>query len=92
MCYAENNNIPSYYFTTNINETQKYSKFITCTFGDAIGRRRTPYTYPAASLEAKAGESVMSVLEKMIKVMGNFECYYDTLGEFIFKEIENSLY
>ena len=24
--------------------------------------------------------------------MGNYECYYNTYGEFIFKEIDNSLY
>lgn len=83
-----------YEFSTNITDIQADDgrKFITYVYGDDIGRESTEYTYPAVTLEAKAGESVMQVLEKMIKVMGNYECYYNTFGEFVFKEIDNSLY
>ena len=53
-------------------------------YGETIGFRATDLTY-AGDLIASVGESVTSVLDKIVKMLGDFEYYYDIDGHFIFQ-------
>ena len=58
--------------------------------GDVIGFRYTDFTYPG-ELSGAAGESVTSVLDKIVNTLGNYEYFYDTDGIFHFREKRNFL-
>lgn len=60
------------------------------TNGMDIGFTIEPFVYPGV-LEAKAGESVASVLDKIKTTLGNFEWFYDIDGRFVFQKIRNNL-
>ena len=55
-------------------------KFI---YGDLSGYRITDLTY-AGELKANVGETIVSVLDKIKKMLGNYEYFYDINGKFIF--------
>jgi len=42
-----------------------------------MGYIYTDFTYPGKELVCNAGDSVTSVLDKIISVMGNYEYFYD---------------
>lgn len=76
-------------FTFTEPENSPYHKFI---YNQDIGYRSTPLTYPAnKDLIANAGETVVSVLDKIAKVLGNFEYFYDLDGRFVFQQKKNYL-
>ena len=58
--------------------------------GQDIGYFTTPFTYPG-ELVLAAGETVVSLLDKIISVLGNFEYFYDVHGKFYFQEKKNYL-
>lgn len=58
--------------------------------GDDIGFVYTDFTYPG-QLTSVAGDTVVTVLDKIVSVLGNFEYFYDIDGNFIFQEIKNNL-
>lgn len=58
--------------------------------GMDIGFKQTPFTYPG-ELTCNPGGTVTSVLDDIIKVLGNYEYYYDIDGVFHFQEIKNYL-
>ena len=55
-----------------------------------IGFIYTDFTYPG-QLCCNAGDTVTSVLDKLIGVMGNYEYFYDVYGNFRFQEKQNYL-
>ena len=55
-----------------------------------IGFIYTDFTYPG-ELTCNAGETVTSVLDKIISVLGNYEYFYDVEGNFRFQEKQNYL-
>ena len=57
-------------------------------YGDDIGYREEPFVYPGI-LEAKAGETVATILDKIKNMLGNFEWFYDVYGRFHFQEKKN---
>lgn len=59
-------------------------------YGEDIGYRQTDFTYPG-ELILNAGENVVSLLNKITNVLGNFEFFYDVWGRFIFQEKKNYL-
>jgi len=59
-------------------------------YGQDAGYKYTDFTYPG-ELVLNAGETVVSLLDKIVKTLGNFEYYYDIDGNFIFQEIKNYL-
>lgn len=59
-------------------------------YGEDVGFIYTDFTYPG-ELVAKPGDSVVSILEKIKNVLGNYEYFYDTEGNFHFREIKNYL-
>jgi hypothetical protein len=83
---------PLYYYnkTFSLESTgQKEEKVFTK--GQDIGYQLAPFTYPG-TLEAKTGESVASVLNKIKNALGNYEWFYDVHGRFIFQEKKNYIY
>ena len=58
--------------------------------GDDVGFIFTDFTYPG-QLTSVAGDTVCTVLDKIVSVLGNFEYFYDLDGNFIFQEIKNNL-
>lgn len=56
--------------------------------GDNIGYMETPLTYPG-ELILKGGSTVTSVLDEIVKTLGNYEYFYDTEGVFHFRRIPN---
>ena len=61
-------------------------------YGQDVGYKITPLTYPTnKDLIANAGETVVSVLDKIAKVLGNFEYFYDIDGRFVFQQKRNYL-
>lgn len=54
------------------------------TYGQAAGYRQTDLTY-AGDLIASIGETLTSVLDKIVKMLGDFEYFYDVDGRFIFQ-------
>ena len=59
-------------------------------YGDDAGFIYTDFTFPG-ELVAKPGDSVVSILDKIKNVLGNFEYFYDIEGNFHFREIRNYL-
>lgn len=53
--------------------------------GETVGYRTTSLTYPG-DLIASAGESISSILDKIVKTLGDFEYFYDVNGKFIFQK------
>ena len=53
-------------------------------FGQTAGYRLTDLTY-AGDLISGIGESITSILDKIVKMLGNFEYFYDLDGRFIFQ-------
>lgn len=60
------------------------------TYGQDAGYKETDFTYPG-ELILNAGDTVVSLLDKIIDILGNFEYFYDLDGKFIFQEIKNYL-
>ena len=66
----------------NIDEAYNIIKI---SFGETAGYRRTELTYPG-ELVANVGESVVSVLDKIKNMFGDFEYFYDSDGRFVFQK------
>ena len=54
-------------------------------YGTTAGYRLTDLTY-AGDLIASIGESLTSVLDKIVSMLGNFEYFYDLDGRFVFQK------
>ena len=54
-------------------------------YGQTAGYRKTPLIY-AGDLIANIGESVVSVLDKIKNMLGEFEYFYDLDGRFVFQK------
>jgi hypothetical protein len=52
-------------------------------YGQTAGYRMTDLTYPG-DLIAAVGETVTSVLDKIVNMLGEFEYFYDLNGQFVF--------
>ena len=70
---------------SEIKDLQKAYNLIKIEFGDTAGYRRTELTYPG-DLVANVGESLVSILDKIKNMFGDFEYFYDIDGRFIFQK------
>ena len=59
-------------------------------YGQDAGYKETDFTYPG-ELVLDTGDTVVTLLDKLIDVLGNYEYFYDIDGRFIFQEIKNYL-
>ena len=84
-----NDDYTSFTFVEPSTKDAVYHKFV---YNQDVGYKTTPLTYPAnKDLIANAGETVVSVLDKIAKVLGNFEYFYDLDGRFVFQQKKNYL-
>lgn len=79
------NNGTKVYFENN---SQELFTIVELTYGALAGYRLTELIY-AGDLIANAGESVTSILDKIVNMLGNFEYFYDVNGKFIFQRKRN---
>ena len=86
------NNQTSYQVSTTYRDVSKdpTTTLTTLTYGDDVGYIYTDFTYPG-ELIGNAGETVVSVLDKIKSVLGNYEYFYDIDGNFRFQQIKNYL-
>ena len=75
-------------FTPIIPDVEGYEAY---SFNDNIGYINTDFTYPTDNKEltSNAGESIVSILDKIKGVLGNFEYFFDVNGIFHFQEMQN---
>ena len=66
-------------------KTEKNYYFTRIQFGEACGYRITDLTF-SGDLIAKAGETIVSVLDKIKNMLVEFEYFYNTDGQFIFQK------
>lgn len=59
-------------------------------YGQDAGYEETDFTYPG-ELILNAGETVVTLLNKITDVLGNYEFFYDVEGHFVFQQIKNYL-
>lgn len=79
----------SFVISENAPEDENFlqHKFI---YGQDVGYQETDFTYPG-ELVFSAGDTVTSVLDKIIESLGNYEYFYDLDGHFIFQQKKNYL-
>lgn len=76
------------YESMNFSSSQDFPHMIS--YGQDAGYKETSFTYPG-ELILDAGDTVTSLLDKIVDVLGNFEYFYDINGRFIFQGIKNYL-
>lgn len=59
-------------------------------YGEDVGYEETDFTYPS-ELILEAGDTVTTLLDKIVETLGNYEYFYDLDGRFVFQEIKNYL-
>lgn len=59
-------------------------------YGQDVGYQMTSFTYPG-ELVLNAGDTVVTLLDKIVGTLGNYEYFYNVDGKFIFQEIKNYL-
>ena len=82
------NNEGSYSMTTDYSKTN--NNYIQYEYGEDIGYIYSDFYYPS-DLIANAGDTVVTILDKIKNMLGNFEYFYDIEGNFIFQEVKNYL-
>ena len=65
--------------------TNKTYQIMKYDFGTLAGYRLTDLTY-AGELKANVGETIMSVLDKIKNMLGEFEYFYNLDGKFVFQK------
>lgn len=78
------NNYESMSFTESKDFPHMYS------YGKDAGYQETDFTYPG-ELVLNAGDTVVTLLDKIKNILSNYEYYYDIEGRFIFQQIKNYL-
>ena len=59
-------------------------------YGQDAGYKYTDFTYPE-ELVLNAGDTVVTLLDKIVSTLGNYEYFYNIDGKFVFQEIKNYL-
>ena len=79
------------HFSTNYNEASRGSGTIReFQYGEDVGYILTDFVYPD-QLVSNAGDTIVTILDKIKNVLGNYEYFYDIDGNFRFQEIKNYL-
>ena len=84
-----------HHFSTNYQEVQNLKnrdggEIEEFDYGEDVGYILTDFVYPG-DLISNAGDTITSILDKIKSVLGNYEYFYDTDGNFRFQEIKNYL-
>lgn len=80
---------PSYSLTMDEALAKQYA-YKQFNYGEDIGFIYTSFTFPK-ELIGNAGDTVVTILDQIKGVLGNFEYFYDLDGNFRFQEIKNYL-
>ena len=64
----------------------KYFTVVKCSYGSVIGYRHTDLTYNEDELIANAGDTITSVLDKIVHMLQDYEYFYDLEGRFVFQK------
>lgn len=59
-------------------------------YGQDAGYKYTDFTYPG-ELVLNTGDTVVTLLDKIVSTLGNYEYFYNIDGKFVFQEIKNYL-
>ena len=90
----EDSGCPVTFYDTNYDnlksQISQQSEIKQYSYGQDVGYILTDFTYPG-ELIGNAGDSVVSILDQIKNVLGNFEYFYDLEGNFRFQEIRNFL-
>lgn len=76
------------YYDVTLNDPGDEDGWYQYIAGDDVGYIRTDFVYDD-ELVAAPGETVTSVLDKIVAYLGNYEYFYDAYGIFHFREIKN---
>lgn len=71
-------------------DADKKDNYIQVEHGKDIGYKETEFTYPG-ELVLNAGETVVSLLDKIKNTLNNYEYFYTVEGKFVFQQIKNYL-
>ena len=85
LSIENNGEPPTIVYTKGEGNTIKKFNVIKLEYGMTAGYRKTALTYPG-ELVANVGESLVSVLDKIKNMFGDFEYFYDVDGRFIFQK------
>ena len=79
-------------FSTNYTELKEKGngKIRQFSYGEDIGYILTDFVYPG-ELIGNAGDTIVTILDQIKNVLGNYEYFYDINGNFRFQEIKNYL-
>jgi hypothetical protein len=83
--FGEANEGTRYYLSNNGGTLYTIAKI---EYGHAPGYRLTELTY-AGDLISSAGESLTSILDKIVNMLTNYEYFYDIDGRFVFQRKKN---
>ena len=72
--------------STNSALDKTYFTVVKCSYGSVIGYRHTDLTYNEKELIANAGDTITSVLDKLVKMLSDYEYFYDLEGRFVFQK------
>lgn len=72
-------------------DNKVYSNPIIYEENQKVGMINTDFVYPQKELSSSNGSTVVSMLDKIAKELGNFEYFFDLDGNFRFREIKNYL-
>ena len=79
------------HFSTNYSEAQRGSGIIQeFEYGEDVGYILTDFIYPG-ELVSNAGDTIVTILDKIKNMLGNYEYFYDVDGNFRFQQIKNYL-
>jgi len=87
--YAIYNN-GNYTMTTDYSTAAAAESYVMYSYGEDVGFIYSDFTSPVEII-ANAGDTVVTILDKIKSILGNFEYFYDIDGNFVFQEIKNYL-
>lgn len=80
----------TYGMTTDYSTAAAATDYKMYSYGEDVGYIYSDFIFPS-ELVANAGDTNVTVLDKIKNTLGNYEYFYDIYGNFIFQEIKNYL-
>ena len=80
-----NKNATTINYTSNSLDKNTQANVIKLEYGDVAGYHQTPLTY-AGDLILKTGETISSLLDKIVAMLGEYQYFYNTKGQFVFQK------
>ena len=77
-------------YTYSLTQPSEGEDYVIYNPGDDVGYIFDDFVIPD-ELTGNAGETVVSILDKIKEILGNYEYFYDEFGVFHFREIKNYL-